>query len=307
MALLNARWRFGVPALAPALLNVGMIVFGLALIPCAGASGFRPSSRWRSASCSAPRCNWASSCRRSSAGASSSASSGRRAPGVRRVALLAIPATIGLAATNVNIFVSNNLASRMEQGAVTWLYCAFRLMQAADRRVRHRARDGRDAPALSRAAVNQTCPSSSLTLSAAVRLVLLLTIPAAVYLAVMARLVIALLFQHGRFTAAATDQTAAALVMYCVGLPCFAAVGIFTRTFYALGDTKTPMRSGVGRGSTSRSTSRSSDRSAKLRAQPPQARARGVVLGALANVSQLTFLLRGPHRRLRGSAHRRDA
>ncbi len=58
----------------------------------------------------------------------------------------------------------------------------------------------------------------------------------------MARPILALLFQHGRFHAADTVATADALVMYCIGLPAFAAVGIFTRAFYAMGDTRTPVR-----------------------------------------------------------------
>ena len=58
----------------------------------------------------------------------------------------------------------------------------------------------------------------------------------------MARPLIALLYEHGRFVATDTARTSAALVMYCVGLPAFAAVGILTRTFYALGDTRAPVR-----------------------------------------------------------------
>src|SRR4029077_15617330 len=54
--------------------------------------------------------------------------------------------------------------------------------------------------------------------------------------------VIALLYEHGRFGGADTIETANALVMYCVGLPAFAAGGVFTRTFYALGDTRTPVQ-----------------------------------------------------------------
>jgi putative peptidoglycan lipid II flippase len=58
----------------------------------------------------------------------------------------------------------------------------------------------------------------------------------------MARPVIALLYEHGRFGPDDTVATANALVMYCVGLPAFAAVGVLTRCFYALGDTRTPVR-----------------------------------------------------------------
>jgi putative peptidoglycan lipid II flippase len=80
------------------------------------------------------------------------------------------------------------------------------------------------------------------TLSATLRLVLLLTVPAAVWLAVMSGPVIALLYEHGRFGATDTGRTASALVMYCVGLPAFAGVGVLTRAFYALGDTRKPVQ-----------------------------------------------------------------
>jgi len=97
-------------------------------------------------------------------------------------------------------------------------------------------------PALSRAVVSGDMPAMKSTLSATVRLVFLLTVPAAVWLAVMSRPLIALLYEHGHFTALDTERTGGALVMYCIGLPAFAAVGVLTRTFYALGDTRTPVR-----------------------------------------------------------------
>jgi putative peptidoglycan lipid II flippase len=245
MGMLNARGVFGIPALAPALLNVGMIVFGLALIPVLrrfgqppivamalgvvlGAllqflvqlpalhrQGFQFRFEWPT---------WH--------------------PGVRRVAWLMVPATIGLAATNVNILVSNNIASHLEQGSVTWLYCAFRVMQLPIGMFGV-ALATVAMPALSRAAVHRDLPEMRTTLSATMRLVLLLTVPAAVFLAVLSQPVIALLFEHGRFHADATRQTSGALIMYCIGLPCFASIGILTRTFYALGDTRTPMQASL--------------------------------------------------------------
>jgi putative peptidoglycan lipid II flippase len=54
--------------------------------------------------------------------------------------------------------------------------------------------------------------------------------------------VVALLYEHGRFGLRDTERTAAALVMYCVGLPAFAAVGVLTRAFYALGETRQPVQ-----------------------------------------------------------------
>jgi putative peptidoglycan lipid II flippase len=152
-----------------------------------------------------------------------------------------LPATIGLAATQLNLFFSTLIASLLPQGSVSWLWYAFRLMQLPIG-VFGVALATVSLPSLARAAVEKDHAALVTTLSATVRLVLLLTIPAAVWLAVTGQPVIALLYEHGRFGPTDTVQTTHALVMYCVGLPAFAAVGVLTRTFYALGDTRTPVR-----------------------------------------------------------------
>lgn len=242
MGMLHAQGRFAAPALAPALLNLVMVVVGLALIPVCTAAGqpavlamaigvvaggvaqlawqvpplvklgFRFRIEWP----------WGD-------------------PGVRQVGRLMLPATVGLAATQINLLVSTLLASLLPQGSVSWLWYAFRLMQLPIG-VFGVALGTVSLPALSKAAVEQDLAALKRTLSATVRLVFLLTIPAAAWLAVAADPVIALLYEHGRFGPADTRATVDALVLYCVGLPAFAAVGVFTRTFYALGDTRTPVR-----------------------------------------------------------------
>jgi putative peptidoglycan lipid II flippase len=242
MGMLNARHHFGIPALAPSLLNLGMIVFGVGLIPVCRAAGqpailamaigvliggvlqfvvqlpplFRLGFRMR-----LERPRWH--------------------PGVARVASLMAPATIGLAATQLNLLVSTILASMLPQGSVSWLWYAFRLMQLPIG-VFGVALGTVALPALSRAAVASDMTALKNTLSATLRLVLLLTVPAALWLAVMSRPVIALLYEHGRFGPHDTGRTAGALIMYCVGLPAFAGVGVLTRTFYALGDTRKPVQ-----------------------------------------------------------------
>ncbi|MEO5619133.1 MAG: lipid II flippase MurJ, partial [Candidatus Eisenbacteria bacterium] len=126
-------------------------------------------------------------------------------------------------------------------GSVSWLYYAFRLMQLPIG-VFGVALATVSLPELARAAVENDMAGLKRTLSATLRLVLLLTIPAAVWLAVMAEPIIALLFEHGRFHSADTLRTAWALRMYCVGLSAFAAVGILTRACYALGETRLPVQ-----------------------------------------------------------------
>ena len=242
MGMLNARGVFFLPALAPALLNLGMIVFGLALIPACRAIGWPIITAMAFGVvlggvlqfvCQLPSLH--------RLGFRLRPEVPRWHPGVRRVASLMLPATIGLAATQLNIFVSQAIAASFREGSVSWLQYAFRLMQlpiglfgVAVATV--------SLPALSRAAVRRDLPAVRATLSESVRLVLLLTVPSALFLAVMARPILALLFQHGRFHAADTIATGDALVMYCIGLPAFAAVGVFTRAYYALGDTRTPVR-----------------------------------------------------------------
>jgi putative peptidoglycan lipid II flippase len=152
-----------------------------------------------------------------------------------------LPASFGLAATQLNLFVSTLIASLLVQGSVSWLWYAYRLMQLPIG-VFGVALATVSLPALSRAVVAGDMPGMKSTLSATLRLVFMLTLPAAVWLAVMSRPLVALLYEHGEFVVRDTEMTGGALVMYCLGLPAFAAVGVLTRTFYALGDTRTPVR-----------------------------------------------------------------
>src|SRR5262249_14509381 len=119
-------------------------------------------------------------------------------PGVRRVALLMAPAAVGLAATQVNLFGSTLIASLLQQGSVSWLSYAFRIMQLPIG-VFGVALATVSMPLLAKAAVERDLASLKSTLSATLRLVFLLTAPAALWLGVMAVPVIALLYQHGRF------------------------------------------------------------------------------------------------------------
>ena len=242
MGMLNANGRFAAPALAPAFLNFLMITVGLLLIPVCRSIGQPPilAMAFGVVAGGLGQFVWQLPALYQ-LGFRLRFVRPRAHPGVRRVALLMVPATIGLAATQLNLLFSTLIASLLPQGSVSWLWYAFRLMQLPIG-VFGVALATVSLPSLSRAAVARDMAALKTTLSATIRLVFLLTIPAAVWLAVTARPVIALLYEHGRFGPEDTLNTAGALAMYCVGLPAFAAVGVFTRTFYALGDTRTPVR-----------------------------------------------------------------
>lgn len=292
MGMLNARGVFGVPALAPALLNAGMIVFGLSLIPVCRAFGQPPIVAMAIGvvlgavlqfACQLPALH--------RQGFRFALEWPTWPPGVRRVAMLMGPATIGLAATNINVIVASRIASSFVEGSVTWLYCAFRLMQLPIG-VFGVALATVSMPALARAAVEEDLPALRATVSAAARLVLVLTLPAAMLLAVLAEPIIAVLFEHGRFHALDTVHTAEALVLYCAGLPAFAAIGVFSRTFYALGDTRRPMLASLTAVAVNLALNLSLVGPLRFLGLDHRGIALAASLAALANLAQLAFWLR---------------
>jgi putative peptidoglycan lipid II flippase len=139
---------------------------------------------------------------------------------------------VGLAATQVNIMVSTMFASH-EAGANTWLSYAFRLLYLPIG-VFGVAIGTAATAGLARKAAEHDMDGLRDTLRQALRLVAFLTIPSTIGLIVLARPIIRLLFEHGRFTAADTDATAAALVFYSIGLSAYSAVKALAPAFYAL-------------------------------------------------------------------------
>src|SRR5205823_7348224 len=78
-------------------------------------------------------------------------------------------------------------------------------------------------------------------LARGMRLAFLLTIPSTIGLIMLARPIISVIYEHGRFTAAMTEQTAAALQFYAIGLAAYSALKVLTPAFYALDRRTTPM------------------------------------------------------------------
>jgi putative peptidoglycan lipid II flippase len=83
------------------------------------------------------------------------------------------------------------------------------------------------------------------TVAQSLRLILFLTIPSSVALMILSEPLVAFLFQRGAFTAASTDVTSGVLLFYAVGLFAHAGIEILSRGFYALGDTRTPVKFAV--------------------------------------------------------------
>jgi putative peptidoglycan lipid II flippase len=169
-------------------------------------------------------------------------------PGVRRIFALMGPAVIGAAAVQINVLINSNFASSVinpatgvvDNGPVSWLNYAFRLMQFPIG-VFGVAIATATLPAISKSAARADMGEFRHTLASSVRLAFLLTIPSAVGLAVLGHPIIALIYQRREFTANDTNHTAAALAFYAIGLAGYSAIKILAPAFYALGDARTPM------------------------------------------------------------------
>jgi putative peptidoglycan lipid II flippase len=242
MGMLNAKHVFGVPAMASSFFNIGSIVGGVSLgwwldpsfgpqalvglavgtliggflqlavqIPSLLKVGFvlRPDFKWRD-------------------------------EGVRKVLQLMGPAVIAASAVQVNVLINSIFASYLQDGAVSWLNIAFRLMQLP-LGIFGVAVATVTLPLVSRSAAAGNIPEFRGALAHALRLILLLTIPSAIGLIILAEPIISLIYEHGRFTAAATIQTAAALRFYAAGLVGYAAIKVLAPAFYALDKRHLPM------------------------------------------------------------------
>jgi putative peptidoglycan lipid II flippase len=166
---------------------------------------------------------------------------GFRDPGVIQVLRLMGPATIGIAAVQVNVVVNTYFASELGNGPVSWLSVAFRLMFLPVGMFGV-ALGTVALPTMARSAARRDMEGFHGSLGEGLRLLLLFCLPAAVGLTLLAKPIIAVIYQHGRFGAADTHAAAQALAAYAVGLAGYAAIKILGPAFYALNDARTPMK-----------------------------------------------------------------
>lgn len=161
-------------------------------------------------------------------------------PGLKRMGRLLVPTLVGLSVSQVNIFINTLLASYLAQGSVTFLYYAMRLVQFP-LGVFGVALSTALLPTLSTHATKQDVVALRETMAFGLRLILFITIPAMIGLIALRTPIIHVLFQHGKFVAADTAGTAAAVLGYTVGLWAFAGVRVVVPVFYARQDTRTPV------------------------------------------------------------------
>jgi putative peptidoglycan lipid II flippase len=165
-------------------------------------------------------------------------------PGMREVGMLVWPILIGSAVGKVSIFVDQTLASTLGEGAVSALSYSEKLFQlplglfVAGITIPI-------FPLLSEHVAAHQPERLKSTLNFGMRVIAFAMIPASVGLIVLRTPIIALLFQHGAFTAEDTAQTGWALLFYSIGLYSYAGRDTLTRVFYAYHDTRTPVKISV--------------------------------------------------------------
>ncbi|MFP4158924.1 MAG: murein biosynthesis integral membrane protein MurJ [Desulfobacterales bacterium] len=162
-------------------------------------------------------------------------------PALKKVGLLMGPAVFGAAVYQINILVGTLLASLLAEGSVSYLYYADRLVQfplgifAISTSVAV-------LPSLSRQAAARDYEALADTFAYSINLILFITIPSMAGLIVLREPIVGLLFMRGAFDSESMRLTAYALFHYSVGLWAFSSVRILVSTFYALQDTKTPVK-----------------------------------------------------------------
>src|SRR6266566_3265450 len=242
MGMLNAKHVFGPPAMASSYFNLGSIIAGVAigywLDPHFSARSLvglaigtliggawqligQFPSLWKVGYRFHPDLHW-------------------RDEGVRTVLTLMGPAVVAASAVQVNVLINSGFAAGLGNGPVSWLNIAFRLMQLP-LGIFGVAIGTVTLPLVSKHAALGNTAEFRAILARGMRLAFLLTIPSAIGLSMLASPIVSVIYQHGRFTAEMTRQTAGALEFYAIGLVSYAVLKVLTPAFYAIGKRNTPM------------------------------------------------------------------
>ncbi len=166
-------------------------------------------------------------------------------PGFRKVLKLAVPALIGLLAAEVNILVDQLIASLLGDGSVAALSYGLRVTQVPQG-IFAIALATALLPTLSRQTALGKLDEAGRTLGFSTLVISGIMLPAALYLVVMAEPVVRVMFFRGEFSDTSLRLTAASLRFYSIGMVFYAAVKITAPVYYALKDTKTPVKIAIG-------------------------------------------------------------
>ena len=240
MGTLYSRGQFVAPGLGPSVYNVGIIFGGLLLGERLGVAGLC----W-GALTGAFLGNFLLQMvvlRR--VGVSYRPSLDLHDPGAGKVWRLMLPVIFGLSLPQIDVWINGLFATFLRGGLMTALVRGNQLMQVPVGVFGQSTALG-FFPTLSAHAAQRETQDFKRTLNYGMRLILFAAIPSSVLLAVLAKPITALIFQHGRFTASDTRSVAITLVFYSIGVSGWCLQAIVARAFYALQDTFTPVWTGT--------------------------------------------------------------
>ena len=239
--ILNSYGRFAVPAITPVLLNIVLILMAVVVAPrletpvmalawgvfLAGLVqlGFQLPFLARLRLLPRPRWRW-------------------RDEGVRRIGRLMLPAIFGSSVAQINLLLDTLIASFLVTGSVSWLYYSDRLVEFP-LGVFGIALATVILPNLSRQHAAASSEAFSRTLDWALRWVIIIAVPSALGLLMLAGPILTTLFQYNAFTPHDVEMAARSLMAYSLGLLGFILVKVLSPGFFARQDTRTPVRIGI--------------------------------------------------------------
>jgi putative peptidoglycan lipid II flippase len=236
--LLNTVDRFAAAAATPVLLNLFLIAALLLMAAFHWADG--EVLAWALTAAGIAQFFWLmASCRR--AGIGLRLRWPRLTPQVRRTLTIMGPGVLGAGVTQLNLLISTALASMLPEGSVSYLYYADRLNQLPLGVVGIAVATA-ILPPLSRQVRAGDGAGAIATQNRGLELALLLTLPAATALAILALPILTTMFERGAFGPREASATASALIAYAIGLPAFVLVKVLAPAFFARHDTATPVK-----------------------------------------------------------------
>ena len=234
----NSFHRFAVPAFTPVLLNLSMVASAIWIAPhldipvmalaigtlIAGITQllFQIPFLIRLGMLPWPRFNW-------------------QHEGMRKVLRLMLPAMLSSSVTQISLMLDTIMASFLIAGSVTWLYFSDRMVELP-LGVFSIAIATVLLPSLSRKFAQQDQAGFSHQLDWGMRLNTMITLPAAIGLAILAGPILITLVQYGKFDAHDAMMARISLIAYAIGLPAFGYVKILLPGFFARHDTRTPLK-----------------------------------------------------------------
>ncbi len=240
-SILNSYSRFAVPAITPVILNLCLIVGAVWLSPqfqepvmalavavfVAGLLQmlFQLPALMRLHLVPRPRLDW-------------------QDKGVQRILKLMLPAIFGVSVSQINLFFDTIIATFLPTGSVSWLYFSDRLSELP-LGVFAIAIATVILPSLSRNYSQQSAGQFNATLNWALVLVLLIALPAATALIVLAKPILMALFLYGEMTANDIHMASLSLRAYAIGLTAFMLIKVLAPGYFSRQDTKTPVKIGI--------------------------------------------------------------